>query len=60
MAAVTGNCVYQPVTQVDLIVCDVRTRDSEDYLIFIVTDTHICAHTARVTAHDGGGELDTG
>ena len=44
----------------DLIVFNVRTRDIEDYLIFSVMDTHICAHLARVTAYARGGKLYLG
>lgn len=43
-----------------MIVFNVRTRNNEDYLIFRASDTQICTHLARVTAHARGGELDAG
>jgi hypothetical protein len=52
--------IYQPVAQVDLVVCGVRTRDIEYYLILLVFDTHVCAHPTRVTANTRGGELYLG
>lgn len=58
--AIPDYRIYQPAEQVHLIVFNVRTRDIEDYLILLTTDTHIFTHTTRVTAHDRGDELDTG
>ena len=60
MIPVAGYPIYQAVAKMDLIVFNVRTRDIEDYLIFSVMDTHICAHLARVTAYARGGKLYLG
>ena len=42
------------------VVFNVWTWDIEDYFIIRISDAHICAHLAGVTAHTWGGELDAG
>ena len=42
----------------NVVVFNVLIRDIEDYFIILISDTHICAHLAGVTAHARGGELD--